>query len=447
MKSGEERYQAYLDDIFNLKAKFGYHRKPGYLSVEEKLRRLDVCRHYLNSLTPGWDKLKLLHVAGSCGKGTTALFLSGILHTRYKVGTLLSPHIFDVTERILINLDEVSRSELMEFWETELRLAIRTKAGDESFVLSLPEIMLVTAVQLFLQKGVDLVVLETGLGGRYDQTNIFSPLASLITTVSLDHTHILGETVEEIAYEKGGIIKPGVPFYTTEEKDEVLAVFKALCREQEAPFHQLSPASLCFKLRLPEETDTHYNRMNAALAAACLVDVLGFDEEEIGRGLARVRLKARFEQRGNTVIDIAHNQAELEALALALEEKFPNRKKLLVMGLADKKRHREMLATLAGMARAGSLKGLFFGQAGYRGMRAETLAELAATIPGLEKLPTTALPSGREAYEAALEQADQEEGTLVVVTGSTFFVDAVFNPWQYVKDVNMGSEYRKAKDP
>jgi len=435
----EEEYACFLNEIFDLKACFSYTKKQGLLTVQEKLERLAVCRSYLNVLTPGWESLKVFHVAGSSGKGSTALFLASILATRYSVGTLLSPHIFDVTERILINLEEISRAELMKFWETKLRPAVVARAHEEAFVLSLPEIMLVTAVHSFMKREVEYVVLESGLGGRYDQTNIFRPLASLITTISLDHTHILGSTIKDIAYEKGGIIKPGIPLFTTEQKEEALEIFKTICEQEHARFHHVSPGSLPFPLKLPGVLDTLHNRMNASLAAAALLHVLEATEKGVNTGLARTRLKGRFEQRGNTIIDIAHNEAEISALISALEIKHPLKKKILVIGMADKKRHREMLEPLGKMVETGTLDAIFFARAGYRGISPETLVDIARSIPGLHGVRIETFDSAAAAYQEARRGAEGDKEELVVVTGSTFFVDAVFNPSKRIKDVNMGA--------
>ena len=435
----EEEYACYLDEIFDLKVRFGYTKKQGLLTVEEKRGRLAVCRHYLNVLTPGWESLEVFHVAGSSGKGSTALFLSSILATRYSVGTLLSPHIFDVTERILIDLEEISRKELMSFWETKLKPAVVARAHEEAFVLSLPEIMLVTAVHAFLKYEVDYAVLETGLGGRYDQTNIFRPLASLITTISLDHTHILGTSIIDIAREKGGIIKPGIPFFTTEQSEEALEIFKTICEQEQARFHHVSPGSPPFPLKLPGELDTIHNRMNASLAAVALVNVLGATEEEISTGLARTKLKGRFERRGSTIIDIAHNEAEISALVTSLELKHPHRKKVVVMGMADKKRHREMLEPLGTLVETGTLDAIFFARAGYRGVEPETLVDIARSIPGLHGVRIETFDSAAAAYQEARREAGGDTKKLVVVTGSTFFVDAVFNPSKRIKDANMGA--------
>jgi len=436
-KLSEEQYIGYLNEVFDFKARFGYGKKKGLLTSEEKLKRLDVCRYYLNILSPEWESLKVFHVAGSCGKGTTAFFLSNILATCYRVGTLLSPHIFDVTERILLDLKEITRKELMSFWEAMLRPAIEEKADEEAFVLSLPEIMFVTAVHYFLHHEVDYVVLETGLGGRYDQTNIVTPLASFITTIAPDHTHILGTTITKIAQEKGGIIKPHIPFYTTETNEEVLKVFKETCKQQHAPFHHVSPEHIPFPLKLPEDIDTDHNRMNASLAARGAMDILCFSENRITMGLARTRLKGRFEHRRNTIVDIAHNEAETRALVSALERKYPHKKKIVALGMADKKRHKQMLEPFAEMARAGTLEAIFFGRAGYRGVPPELLMEITQGIEGLQGTEMEVFESPVEAYVTALKRTEGDEEKLVVVTGSTFFVDAVFNPSPSIKEVNM----------
>ncbi len=430
-------YSRYLDEVFDLKTQLGFQKKPGFLSVDEKLGRMEICREYLDLLCPDWEKLVVFHVAGSCGKGSTCLMLSAMLAEKYRVGSLLSPHIFDVTERVLVDLKPVSQNWLMDLWFEEFRPVVmeRTSGGTgrEFQLPSLPEIMLVSGVRFFLEQEVDYVVLETGLGGRFDQTSLFRPLASLITMVSLDHTHILGDTVEQIAREKAGIIKPGVPLFTTEEQEEVLEVFREECQLRKAAFTRVTGEGPGFRLELPEELDTFYNQKNAALAASALVQCLEIEPLEINRGLARVSLPGRLQQQGNTVIDIAHNEAELAALTRTLEQKFPARKKVLVVGMADKKRHRAMLETFAVIARAGNLAGLVFGRAGYRGVPPEELLRQTEEVLGLKGVPLWAVGGAFAAYQKGLKVAE-EEGCLVVVTGSTFFVDAVFGSEKEKRD-------------
>ncbi|HID72256.1 MAG TPA: hypothetical protein EYP29_05905 [Thermoplasmata archaeon] len=437
--SVQEKYLKYLDEISNLKSKFGKEKKKGKLTVKEKMKRLEVCTYYLNTLCDGWRGIRIFHVTGTSGKGTTALFLSHMLAKRYKVGTLLSPHIFDVRERVLFNLKPLRREEMVRFWEEELKPEIeKMVTKDESFILSLPEIMLLTAVDTFLKKSVDYAVLEAGLGGRYDQTNLFQPVASLITNVSLDHTHILGKSLREIAFEKGGIIKPHVPFYTSERKGSVVEIFRKICEERGTTFHQVSPSALPFNLKLPAEIDTDYNRMNASLASFPLFQMFSFSEKEINCALASVRLPARFEMRGKTLIDIAHNEEEIHALTKAIEKRFPKKKKIFVIGMADKKRHRNMLQALVNSAKKKKIEAIFFSSSPYRGVSQFHLLEIARTIPFLRETKMKTFSSPIEAYKEALKIVKESKEKMVVVTGSTFFIDAIFNPSNEIKKINMG---------
>lgn len=168
-------------------------------------------------------KLKTIHIAGTNGKGSTSSLIAAVLTAAgYKTGLYTSPHLVDFTERVRINGNEMPKSEVISFYR-------RIEALELDIEPSFFELTTVMAFDWFVRQGVDIAVIETGLGGRLDATNIITPEVSVITNISLDHTDLLGNTLSEIAREKAGIIKPGVPVVIGEHKDETDAVF-----EQEA---------------------------------------------------------------------------------------------------------------------------------------------------------------------------------------------------------------------
>jgi dihydrofolate synthase/folylpolyglutamate synthase len=184
----------YLQILFNL------HNRGIKLGLENTQEFLDL-------LGNPQKKIKCIHVAGSNGKGSTSSFIASILtEAGYKTGLYTSPHFIRYNERIRINGQIIPDKYVIAFMEEYEKLIYDTN-------LTFFEVTTVLAFKYFADKEVDYAIIETGLGGRLDATNVINPLASVITSISLEHTNILGNTIEEIAKEKGGIIKPGVPLF------------------------------------------------------------------------------------------------------------------------------------------------------------------------------------------------------------------------------------------
>lgn len=176
-------------------------------------------------------KFKSIHVAGTNGKGSTSHMLASILQSSgYKTGLYTSPHLKDFTERIKIDGKEIRKEFVVEFVN-------RIKPSIETIHPSFFEITVAMAFDYFAQENVDVAVIEVGLGGRLDSTNIITPLASVITNISFDHKDILGDTLEKIAFEKAGIIKRGIPVVISERQDEVESVFKEKALECNSPIY------------------------------------------------------------------------------------------------------------------------------------------------------------------------------------------------------------------
>jgi len=171
------------------------------------------------------QKFKSVHIAGTNGKGSCSHMLSAVLQTAgYKTGLYTSPHLLDFRERIRINGEMITKDEVIAF-------VTQYKDIIEEIQPSFFEVTVAMAFHFFAQHQVDFAVVETGLGGRLDSTNIIHPVLSLITNISLDHTHLLGNTLQEIAVEKAGIIKPGTPVIISEEEPETATIFQEKARE------------------------------------------------------------------------------------------------------------------------------------------------------------------------------------------------------------------------
>lgn len=183
---------------------------------------------FLYDLNIDFRKIKYIHIAGTNGKGSTAKMLAEILAvSKYKTGLYTSPHIVDITERIQINSVPIKKEDLN-------KLDKRYKNLSKKYGLTFFEYITALAFIYFVKKDVDVVILETGLGGRFDATNIVNPLASIITTVSFDHTEILGKTIKKIAFEKAGIIKNKTPVVCGKMPNEAFNVIKEIANRKQS---------------------------------------------------------------------------------------------------------------------------------------------------------------------------------------------------------------------
>ncbi len=328
------------------------------------------------------DRLKFIHIAGTNGKGSTAAMLESIYRAAgLRVGLFTSPHLVAFSERIQVNrrlIPETEVARLVE--ETQALLAqgwgARTRDGSaaESHHPAggnhppLPgdehptffEAVTVMALRYFAEQRCDLVVWETGLGGRLDATNIVTPLASLITNIQFDHQKYLGETLASIAGEKAGIIKPGVPVVTGTEAPEALRVIEDAANRQHAPL-TVVPASRAHAppldtLQLPLLGE--HQKMNCAVALAAvqaLAPRLPVSESVVVQGLSRVHWPGRLQlvtrpSGQKVLLDGAHNVGGAEMLAAALRQHFPAARPTLVLGILRDKDWAHMCQILAPLA-------------------------------------------------------------------------------------------------
>lgn len=314
------------------------------------------------------DRLKIVHVAGTNGKGSTCAFVAGILQAAgYKTGLFTSPYILRFNERIQIDRRDISDADLLEAAADVREAALGMEEQPTAF-----ELITATACLHFAQQGCDAAVLEVGLGGRLDSTNVVTPVVSAITPVSLDHTHVLGDTVEQIAREKAGIIKPGVPVVVHRQAPEALRVIEQAAREAHAPLvspdfsvlearteglHQVFSYGSVRDVRL--KAAGVYQPGNAAVAIeiAHVLRGRGFaiPDEAIKRGLESATWQGRFElvdEHPLTIVDGGHNEQGAAALAASLRAYFPEGGVVFAMSVLRDKNYRAMIADVLPLARA-----------------------------------------------------------------------------------------------
>ena len=302
--------------------------------------------------------LRFIHVAGTNGKGSTCAILESVYRAAgLRVGLFTSPHLVAFGERIQVNRRSIGQAEVA-------RLAAELRDWVEQFPAAehptFFEVVTVMALRYFTARKCDLVVWETGLGGRLDATNIVTPLASVITNIQFDHQEWLGETLADIAAEKAGIIKPGVPVISGAEAPEARAVIAAQARQQNAPLTLVTPADA----QRPPLDGLHlpllgrHQKANAAVAVAAvraLAPQLPVSDSTLCAGLGRVRWAGRLQLAAlpsgqRLLLDGAHNVGGAQMLASALEEYFPSAKPALVLGILRDKDWAAMCAILAPLA-------------------------------------------------------------------------------------------------
>jgi dihydrofolate synthase/folylpolyglutamate synthase len=318
-------------------------------------------------------RLRFIHIAGTNGKGSTAAMLESIYRAAgLRVGLFTSPHLVAFGERIQIDRRLIAEHQIIDLVDEMQKLlaqgwdavppaqregpAGRGPSDHPTFF----EVVTVMALKHFAGQRCDLVIWETGLGGRLDATNIVTPLASVITNIQHDHQQYLGETLASIASEKAGIIKPCVPVVTGTDEPEALAVLQAAARKQQAPATIVTPKAAHLPplnhLQLPLLGE--HQKMNAAVALATvrtLQSQITVGDEAILAGLSTVHWPGRLQlvtrpSGQRLLLDGAHNVGGARALAAALRENFAPANPALILGILQEKDWPQMCAILAPLA-------------------------------------------------------------------------------------------------
>jgi dihydrofolate synthase / folylpolyglutamate synthase len=361
---------SYLNRFIN------YERQPGVSYTRESFD-LKEFERFLARLNDPHRRLKTVVVAGTKGKGSTAAMIASIAQSSgLKVGLYTSPHLCSIRERIRVDADMISEG---EFARLVGELIPHIEAAGMDGVRRYRtyfEILTAMALVHFQRTAVDLAVLEVGLGGRLDATNVTTPLVSVITSISLDHTEVLGDTIPKIAREKAGIIKPYGLAVVAPQRQEALTVIREICTEQQARMHDVA-AEWCWRplsygwegsvfdlqggarsypaLEIPLAGP--HQLMNAATAIATAEQLQGQDLpisiDGIRRGIRQVQWEGRLETVSRQpwiVLDGAHNRDSACCLREALKTCFQYRRLILVLGISANKNLEGIIEELAPMA-------------------------------------------------------------------------------------------------
>ena len=374
---------------------------------------------------------KIIHVAGTNGKGSTCAMLASVLKTAgYRVGLYTSPFLQHYQERIRLNGVPLT-DELMVKYGNPLVEAAKAMEAQGDFVTPF-EMGTALALAAFDGEACDFAVVEVGMGGRLDPTNIVRPVVCAITAIGLDHMGFLGNTLEEIAGEKAGIIKPGVPVVCYPAEAGVRDVFAQRAAELNAPLTQLDESAiLCAEGDAYGSTVTYrlgrlwqdvriglpgqYQQRNAmtvlALVEALQAQGYAIPEEAVRRGIAETVWPARLEWAGNVLIDGAHNPQGVDALVQYVDNFLPDRRRVLLTGVLSDKLQAEMLGQMVHISRE-------IVTVTPDTPRAMPAAEYAAHLNalGAEAVPAETLAEG---LSLAQEKAGPEG--IVIAAGSLYF--------------------------
>lgn len=406
--------------------------------------RLERMRALLHELGDPQERYPTVHVGGTSGKGSTSSMIAAVLAAAGKrTGLHTKPHLRSVVERARIDGIAVTEERFAQLLGEMMPAIERTvpEHGRPSYY----ETLLALAFVHFADEAVDVAVIEVGIGGKLDGTNVLHPQVSVITNVGLDHMDVLGDTVEEIAQDKAGIAKRGVPLISAVDHAGARAIIEARCAEVGAPFvHALE--SVCFEERpMPAFGQSfglvtpagryeialpvlgRFQERNAATAVIALEHLppaLRPDASAVERGLAQLVLPGRMEffpAFPPVVFDVAHNPDKAAHLAASLREKFADRRFAFVIAIADSKDARGVLRTFVEMP--ASYVFTSFETPGRSAVRPQRLASLAEELG----IWGRAVADPVEALMIARRNASG--GDVVVVTGSTFIVAQLREWW------------------
>ena len=400
-------YQETLDYLFG---RLPMYQREGEAAYKANIDNIIAASKYLGN---PHVKFKSIHIAGTNGKGSTAHMLASILQeSGYKVGLYTSPHLKDFRERIKINGEMITEKEVIHFVK-------RSKTIFEEMELSFFEFTVAMAFDYFAKQKVDIAIIETGLGGRLDSTNIINPELSVITNIGIDHTYLLGNTLEKIAVEKGGIIKKNRPVIIGRKQKETFDIFNNIAQKNNA------------ELIYPTE-NKHYQtdlkgiyqkeNTNTCLTTIHALKNMGWKipEQSIEKGLANTikntSLLGRWQTLNKTphiICDTGHNEDGIKQICRQLK-KIKYKQLHFVFGTVNDKNIKRILALLPKDAR------YYFCKADIaRAMNAEELKQQAAK----HQLKGEVFTSVYKAVQQAKKQTKTED--LIFVGGSTFVVAEV----------------------
>lgn len=431
----------YDEALVYLKQFINYEVRPR-VSYDPEHFNLKGFEAFLHNLGSPHRAFPSVLIAGSKGKGSTAALVASILEQAgYRTGLFTKPHLVTIRERTQVNRQPISGEDFAAL-VTALQAQVEaTGRHPESRFRTFFELTTALSFLYFEHQHVDIAVVEVGLGGRLDTTNVLTPQVAVLTPIGLEHTHILGNTLAAIAAEKAGIVKPHAHVVSAPQAPEVMEVFEKRCQSQHASL-QVAERDFTWQIREVSErgnrfdfespalrlSDVHvpllgrHQVANAAVALAVTTQLReqGWDlqEQPMRQGLASVRWEARFEileREPLVVLDAAHTVESARCLSQALTEIFPHRRVVLILGLSADKNAPEIIATLAPLTQEAIVTRF----SSPRSSDPQHLADLFRPFG----VPTQMATSPMAALDLARQQA--QPSTLICVTGSLLLIGEI----------------------
>ena len=410
------------------------------VQYDEETFKLDRMKQLLSGLGNPQNTVAMIHVAGTVGKGSTVAMLSSMLKGNgYTVGEYTSPHLVDVRERIVVNGNMIPEDAFVETLQEVVSVGNKKQLQPTFF-----ELITAVAFKYFADEAIDIAVIETGLGGRLDSTNVINPILTLITEIDLDHTHILGNTVEEIAREKAGVLKKGIPAISSQQDASVSEILKDSAEgigtevkiiAQDIEFSSRfgggadgnQHTRICLitdeknYMHIPVPLDGEHQAKNCALAIAAIDQLrsLGYTIDELSMydNLASTTIEGRMEtvwHRPRILVDGAHNPSSLTTLMKSVGAHIPYDSMICVFGCCQDKDVETMLQSVG----LGADKIIFTKARGnLRAAEPILLQKQFAEMSGKMTQTANSLP---EALEIAAQAASRDD--LICVTGSFYLV-------------------------
>ncbi|GIN60274.1 bifunctional folylpolyglutamate synthase/dihydrofolate synthase [Robertmurraya siralis] len=422
-------FQSYEEALNWIHSRLRLGVKPGLKRMEWMMDKLDHPE----------KKIPTIHIGGTNGKGSTVTYLRSILQASgLKVGTFTSPYFEHFNERISINGHSISEEDLVKITNVIKPLSDEL---EQTELGSPTEFEVITAMSFYYfaeVAPVDLAIYEVGLGGRFDSTNIITPQISIITSIGLDHINILGNSYEQIAFEKAGIIKPGIPILTAVKQPEAFNVIREKAAQMDAAIHRLGEhffidhhVSLENGERFSLQTSKSYlenleirmlgqhQTENAALAveaAILLAASYKIAEEDIRQGLKKAYWPGRFEIVSSSpliVLDGAHNEEGIETLVVELKRRFPGRKKRLIFAALGDKKVDNMIKKLDSVSQMITFVSFDFPR--------------AANAEELYQFSSLAHKRAESDWQKAISEELRalESNEMLIITGSLYFLSEV----------------------
>ncbi len=404
---------------------------------------LKVMEYFMKEYNDFQNEMRFIHIAGTNGKGSCVETITNILIKQgYKVGKFISPHLIKYNERIVINNKEISDEEMSDLIE-ELEPKIQYYNKKNKTQISYFELITIMALLYYYRNNVDFVVLETGLGGLYDSTNIITnPIVSLITSIGYDHIQILGNTLEEISYQKAGIIKENSNTVFFEQTENINNIFKEVCAQKNNNLHLIREKNIknyrydnqyqYFDYEDFKDIEVFLKGkkqiQNAAVCIECMniLNRLGYivSEESIREGLRTVIHKARMEilsEKPLIVYDGAHNEPAIENLKSSINMYYSDFKRRYIISILKNKNYNKMIEMLLFDEEAEFI--FTSGNDAERYATKEELYNVALKYPIKQKLYAKEL---EEAIEDVFKE-EKENNVVNLIVGSFYTYETTIN--------------------